>query len=101
MALLKIDIDRNIEDFDYLAFNQTVDFVEGMMRIKFDRAFYRSKGGNVHVMLNTDAFLEDLEVLALQAILGSDWKRELHNLCRIRRGQKNWNILFKHLEVSV
>ena len=38
--------------------------------------------------------LNDLETVLVQLILGSDWLRELRNINRISKGDKNWNLLF-------
>lgn len=56
--------------------------------------FYVSKGGNFHVRVWIDARLTSREISLFQAILGSDPVREGFNLNRIRKGLKNWNVLF-------
>ena len=104
MALLKVDIDKpyiNTIGEVMADLCERVELIESNLRIKFKMKDYMSKGGNIHVVLETDAKLCDLEICCLQAILGSDWIRETHNLHRIRRGQRNWNILFEHEEVVV
>lgn len=59
-----------------------------------DTRFKKTKNG-FHVYLYFKENLSDWQVLALQAILGSDWKREAINFRRLRQGSlKNWNVLF-------
>lgn len=60
--------------------------------------FYKSSGGNHHVRVWLDKLLSPWEVIILQAVLGSDPIRELFNLRRVNRGQRNWNLLFNTSE---
>ena len=60
-----------------------------------------SPGGNGrHVHVTISPKLQPCEIVALQAILGSDPFREAHNLKRVREGWpqsdwgKNWNVLY-------
>jgi hypothetical protein len=90
MRLLKIDIDdkgQGVEEF--------------IRRLRFVKCFVRITGVDVketrkgfHFRVMTEEDLEAWEVLVLQAILGSDFKRELFNYLRVRKGLRNWNILF-------
>ena len=102
MAILKIDYDVPFEDFfAWIDYHSRVHFIEDILGIEFiSEKRFRSKSGNAHAVLETKVELKPLEILCLQAILGSDWMREAFNLRRIRRGQRNWNILFEHEEVE-
>ena len=67
----------------------------------------KSKHGGTHVLIKTKPVLRDWEILTLQAIMGSDWKRETFNYIRVKaitenpRGwereywERNWNVLFE------
>ncbi len=48
-----------------------------------------------HARLVCDNHIEPVKAILIQALLGSDYRRELCNLLKIERGCKNWNILFK------
>jgi hypothetical protein len=57
----------------------------------------RSHSGRWHMLIEWAARFSKLETIALQAMLGSDYKRELFNLYRVRSGVKSrrWNFLFE------
>ena len=103
MALIKIDIDKPYDSCpDWDEFNKRICFIRKILRINFKSTLnFRSEGGNIHVVIETGENLNDLEICCIQVILGSDWMRETYNLRRIRRGQRNWNILFEHEEVKM
>ena len=96
MSLVKVDLDtprvklklaqfwRRLEVFEHIT-DYVCDWVETET----------SRNGGVHVWVKFVYPLCDLEVLAVQALLGSDYIREMHNFKRIRAGQVNWNILFE------
>jgi len=48
-----------------------------------------------HARLVCDNEIDDIKTIFIQALLGSDYRRELCNLLKIERGSKNWNTLFK------
>jgi len=48
-----------------------------------------------HARLICDNRIDDVKAAFIQALLGSDYRRELSNLLKIERGSKNWNVLFK------
>ena len=57
--------------------------------------FWKSKSGNWHVVLRSTKKLSPKTRVYYQALLGSDQKRELLSLARIKRRQKNFSVLFK------
>ena len=98
MSVIKLDYDTPycewIQD-QYNDWYKRLSIVESILNMKFNYcSFEESKGGNTHVTIYIKKDFSDLEVLAIQAILGSDYVRETFNLRRIRAGQKNWDILF-------
>lgn len=56
----------------------------------------RSHSGRWHLLVCWRARFSKLELIAIQAILGSDYKREAFNLYRVRSGvrSRRWNFLF-------
>jgi len=48
-----------------------------------------------HARLVCDNEIDNVKAAFIQALLGSDYRRELSNLLKIERGSKNWNVLFK------
>jgi hypothetical protein len=64
--------------------------------------WWRSPGGNIHmeIHLYCNRRLKPMEIVALQAILGSDWRREAFNFVRAIHVkdtavfQERYNILF-------
>lgn len=58
-----------------------------------------SKNGRTHMYVSLDMpkerKLTDYERVALQAVLGSDHKREIYNLARIQRGDTHPTVLFE------
>jgi len=48
-----------------------------------------------HARLICDNQIDDVKACFIQALLGSDYRREFCNLLKIERGTKNWNVLFK------
>jgi len=56
---------------------------------------YKTKHG-WHLYITAKKDLGEYRIVAMQAILGSDWARELYNYKRVGLNKsKNWNILFK------
>lgn len=93
-SIVKLDYDMEKR----LALNKFENGLEDLMEIvgltwKGD-TWDKSKSGHWHVKMTLKEDLEPLEILAVQLIMGSDPVREAYNLRRIRRGQRNWNILF-------
>jgi hypothetical protein len=52
------------------------------------------KGFHTLLKIESEKFLLDNDIVALQAILGSDYKREAFNLFSVKQGMINWNQLF-------
>ena len=55
---------------------------------------HHTKNG-FHARLICDNQIDPVKAAFIQALLGSDYRRELCNLLKIERGAKSWNILFK------
>ena len=106
MNVLKLDIDKK-----YCPSNVTraEDRIEKALKIilkpqtRWAVVFTESSGGNIHakVYIACRRRLRPVEIVALQAILGSDWRREAFNFVRAincrntRLFQERYNILFE------
>jgi hypothetical protein len=53
------------------------------------------KAGHAHVVITLPMPIKNLERVALQAILGSDIKREAFNYTRVKNGNKYPIVLFR------
>lgn len=53
------------------------------------------KNGHVHVVITMPKAVDNLERVALQAVLGSDVKREAFNYCRVKKHNKYPIVLFR------
>ena len=97
-SVIKLDYDIPMNEWVWknsFSWWKRLRIVESILNINFDDCiFEESKGGNTHVTIYVSEDFSDLEVLAIQAILGSDYIREAFNFTRIKAGQKNWDILF-------
>lgn len=47
-----------------------------------------------HIIVPISNQLTDLEVVLVQVLMGSDYKRELFNTMRVKQNIKEWNVLF-------
>lgn len=92
MTKLLIDLDGNESKFD--------DFLKKLWIIKYlnfqpryIRVFRTTRGFHIHMKFNN--LFSNLDIVALQAIMGSDPHREAFNYRRIKEGLKDWNVLFR------
>lgn len=74
--------------------------IMGELRLKVRAAEYKKTRRGWHVVLFLARDLQPLETVAVQAILGSDPKRETFNLARVMGGRAKdsirWNLLFDY-----
>lgn len=96
--VLKIDIDRK-RKVDKLARN-IVSRIKPILRYASisiaDIRVYETRRG-YHIELDIDApLLDNKDIVFLQLLLLSDWKREIFNWLRARSSEQltSWNILF-------
>lgn len=93
---LLLDLDDNDA---MIAFNDTLPFVLEMLESidiqLVKRRQWKSKSSGQHVVLYLSGELPVLERIALQAILGSDRKKEMYSLLRLRQGTEEPSLLFK------
>jgi hypothetical protein len=95
MRTLKIDIDsktisqRQVNRMDWIIAFFRLDILD----IKLTES---RKGWHIEFIIQNP--INDYEIVLLQLLLGSDWKRECFNLLRVHSGKfknQSWNILFK------
>jgi hypothetical protein len=90
---LLLDLD---DDWALAQYGKTADIVE--RQHKFSKVEkWRSRGGaGWHFVITLDQPVDNVvERILLQSTLGSDQKRELLSLYRVRRGHKTPSVLFK------
>ena len=97
MTLLKLDFDGELPDEIMYRINWTLDIVglkASCVRIDRTRRGY-------HVLVALVGRVNDYTVVCLQAVLGSDPKRETFNLMRVRNlrnvtpfWRARWNVLY-------
>lgn len=89
---LTVDYDAPVID---TAFFETLEILQKFYPVEIEKTL-RSKSGNYHIYLRSTEPLTDLEKVALQAILGSDPKRELFSFVRVKEGGLGYpSILFE------
>lgn len=87
---LKLDID--IKKIPW----KRMGAVKNICGLRFDfenSSIHRTRKG-FHLRLALLGEYTDAEVCFLQLALGSDYHRESLNYMRVKKGEKNWNVLF-------
>jgi len=91
-----IDVDGPLHDVEWRC-QQLVRL--GVIRVRMIR--YDRTAHGWHVIVDVPGRRSSLEVVALQAIIGSDWKREAFNLMRVKNldgvplyWRQRWNVLY-------
>jgi hypothetical protein len=95
---LQIDIDS---DDAFATFTQAYELLRNLGT--FGAAGYsvrpsRSGGEKRHVTVRLSLAITSLERIALQAILGSDWRREMFSIARLQEGQAIPTLFFEKIE---
>ena len=96
-SILKMDFDFKKNFKEFLERMSVAYFLLDLHPIKSE--IYETQHG-YHVYVYLAENLDNWEIVAVQAILGSDFKRECFNLNRIKRepyknSHRKWNLLFK------
>jgi hypothetical protein len=106
---LKLDLDKtDLKKEPVYIYNTKLSISDYAVyhRLKTAMKFFRMKsvttkitatahGRHFVISFKTDKKLTDADIVFLQLLLFSDWKRELHNWLRVRSGCKKWNVLYK------
>lgn len=91
-SLIKIDYDTHKKTFARI--NNVIYF----LRLDVvDCQVQRTRHG-YHVQLEIRNKVNDFEIIILQCLMQSDYKREMFNLLRVHSGKfpkQSWNVLFK------
>jgi hypothetical protein len=91
ISSLKVDIDKKIPIKLILKRIKLINY-SLMLRIKYVLITDTYKG--YHIRVETKKELGDIDVLIIQLLIGDDYIRSMLNYKRIKRGEKNWNVLF-------
>lgn len=92
MPIIKIDYDTHKKTFNRI--NNVIYFLRLDV---YDCKVQRTKRG-WHVELYIKNKVNDWELVILQLLMQSDYKREMFNLLRVHSGKfknQSWNVLFK------
>jgi len=114
VEVFMVDIDYKPEDIEDFAreFASKIVFAFRLFNIDYvsTEVYETNKGYHVYVYANPKIELDNKDVIIIQLILGSDYKREAFNLYRVMSGEygqkdRSWNVLFhrkfsKGVEVS-
>ena len=94
MSIIKLDYD-NTKKLKR-AFGR-LDYIMSVIECKvmIERYHVSPSGKGLHIHLYMDKFISDAEIIFIQTLLGSDWKREIKNFRRLKREEKGWNVTFK------
>jgi len=97
---LKIDIDKKDKREFMERFTAFYRYFKAEV-ISYDVKETR-KGYHIRLIINFPFEYDDVDVVFMQLLLGSDWKRELLNYFRVKNGISRWNVLFnKKFRVKV
>lgn len=103
---LKLDIDFKPDNADKLVSQiiERVIFLEDVFCVQFEKfeVYETNKGLHIYVKISSKNKLKNTDIVVLQLVLGSDYKREIYNWMRVRNGGnvKYWNKLFKKKTVK-
>ena len=94
MSIIKLDYDGKT----LYTFNKRIWIIPylGITCSRVEKC--RTQHGGWHVRITVEEKLKALEIMAIQSLLGSDYRRETYNLFRIMMGMRNWNALFRGTE---
>ena len=97
ITVLKIDYDSkpSVEELK-AQINFRLDYVLYYFNINSCEVEIKETNKGYHIRITVPKKIDNKSTVILQAVLGSDWLRELRNLSRILAGDKSWNILFTY-----
>ena len=93
---LKLDLDKP-NTIMWAEQNHRLIVIEKFFRMKdiYTETKLTKHGTHDTITFTTDKKLTDYDLVFLQLMMLSDWKRELFNWLRVRSGCKKWNVLYK------
>jgi len=92
MIELKIDIDKK-DKRDFMRRYQALYRYFRFNLVDYEIAETR-KGYHIRLIIDFPFKVTSEEIVLLQLLLGSDWKREMLNYLRVKNGIEDWNKLF-------
>ncbi len=95
---MKLDIDQKMSytKLTQMLINKT-EAIRKLFNIIYPTIFetYKThKGYHIYITTHSQYRISNKRIVELQLIYGSDPQREIHNLERIEKHIKNWNVLF-------
>lgn len=100
MSIVKIDLDTKIRNENTYK-NLIKRFAKRLYKFMvitritdIDIVSVKKTRHGLHIQIYFGMDFDDKDILFIQAILLSDFKRELNNWQRVRRNETNWNVLF-------
>ena len=95
MKQLKIDIDKKRISMQQA--NRIIK-VKSMLGLDITNIIIqKSHNNNHHILIEIQNKVNDLELVCIQALMNSAYKREIYNLLRVHSGKfkrQEWNVLF-------
>lgn len=91
MKTLRLDLDGKYGLSDFLKRLWIIKY----LGLRVNKVQVHDTVNGFHLRLVCDNAIDPIKAILFQALLGSDYRREMCNLLKIERGSKNWNILFK------
>jgi hypothetical protein len=92
MIELKIDIDKK-DKRDFMRRYQALYRYFRFNLVDYEITETR-KGYHLRLIIDFPFKVTSEEIVLLQLLLGSDWKREMLNYLRVKNGIEDWNKLF-------
>jgi hypothetical protein len=103
---LKLDLDKPTKERAYSLHAQKQQEKEILKRLEMAIKFFQFKiftikssktkhGKHIMIVFTSPKKITDADIVFLQLLLLSDWKRELFNWLRVRSDCKKWNVLYK------
>ena len=99
MNIIKLDIDKPYISMQNANRIIKVKNILGLDIIDID--IHKSTNGNYHILIEVLNPINDYEIICIQILMLSDYKRECFNLLRIHSNKfisngVEWNVLFTH-----
>lgn len=94
---LKLDIDGSYGKRKRMEIAKRLSLIKRFMKMKIKSIQEEKSRHGYHIWIDfeSEMKLDDRDIVFLQLLLLSDWKREVHNWFRVKNKMPYWNVLFK------
>jgi len=92
--ILKLDFDTKSQKKLQQMVKRVVKVIQLTNLQIVDAPISPSNSGKYHMRIYLKQPIPDIVAVCLQALMGSDYKRETFNLLRVLNNIPNWNVLF-------